>query len=166
MIRCQLPYDIIYLPDSCEANAITFVLPSNNKLNVEPTIKATEYKLGFNRSHSKINNLSLMQSLNISSLTDNRLKILANKVPEMKHVSIYNIDSTLSKHRTYLHSLWSPMKVKRFSTMVTPIVAISIITLSIGLYLKCFRNGKSCVCKYTRPPSLPINNTHIELEPI
>ena len=29
------PYDIIYLPDGCEANTITFVLPSNNKLNVE-----------------------------------------------------------------------------------------------------------------------------------
>ena len=46
-------YDIIYLPDGCEANTITFVLPSNNKLNVEHTIEATEYKLGFNRSYSR-----------------------------------------------------------------------------------------------------------------
>ena len=45
-----------------------------------------EYKLGFNRSNSKINNFILMQSLNISSLTDNKLHVLANKIPEMKHV--------------------------------------------------------------------------------
>ena len=62
----------IYLPNGCEANGITFVLPSNNKLNVEPSIKATEYKLGFNRSSSEINNFYLMQSLNISTLTDDK----------------------------------------------------------------------------------------------
>ena len=36
--------------------------------------------------------------------------------------------------------------------------------MSIGLYCKCLQNRKSCVCKYTRPTSLPVNNTHIELE--
>ena len=44
MIKLCFPYVIIYLPDSCEVNAITFVLPSNNKLNLEPTTKAIEYK--------------------------------------------------------------------------------------------------------------------------
>ena len=44
MIKLHFPYDIIYLPSSCEANAITFVLLSNNKLNAEPSIEATEYK--------------------------------------------------------------------------------------------------------------------------
>ena len=47
-IKLYFPYNIIYLPDGCEANAITFVLPSNNKLNVEPIIETPEYKLGFN----------------------------------------------------------------------------------------------------------------------
>ena len=46
MIKLHFPYEIIYLPNGCEANAITFVLPSNNKLNVESSIEATEYKLG------------------------------------------------------------------------------------------------------------------------
>ena len=86
-IELCFPYDTIYLPDGCEANAITFVLPSNNKLNVEAIIEAPEYKLGFNRSYSKINNFSLMQSLNISSLTDERLEVLANKILEMKQVN-------------------------------------------------------------------------------
>ena len=49
-IKCHFPYYIIYFPNDCEANAITFVLPSNNKLNVEPIIEAPEYKLCFNRS--------------------------------------------------------------------------------------------------------------------
>ena len=40
-IKLCFPYDIIYLPNGCEANAITFILPSNNKLNVEPSIEAT-----------------------------------------------------------------------------------------------------------------------------
>ena len=50
MIKLQLLYDIIYPPNSCEANVITFFLPSYNKLNVEPTTEATEFKLGLNRS--------------------------------------------------------------------------------------------------------------------
>ena len=35
-----------------------------------------------------------MQSLNILSLTENGLESLASKIPEMKHVSISNINST------------------------------------------------------------------------
>ena len=60
MIKPCFLYDIIYLPDGCEANAINFILPSTNKLNVEPTIEETEYTLGFNGSYSDLNNLSLM----------------------------------------------------------------------------------------------------------
>ena len=63
------------------------ILPSNNKLNIESSSEATEYKLGFNRSYSKIDNLNLMQSLNISSLMDDKIKDLAHKVPEMKCVN-------------------------------------------------------------------------------
>ena len=69
-IKLHFPYDIIYLLDSCETNAMAFVLLSNNKLNIESSTEATEYKLGFNRSYSKTDNFSLMQSLNISSLMD------------------------------------------------------------------------------------------------
>ena len=129
MIKLCLPYDIIYLPNSSEANAITFVLSSNIKLNVESTIEATEYLLGFNKSYLKINNFSLMQSLNITSLTDNGLQILANKILGMKHISIFNINSMLTKCTTSLYSFWSPMKVKTFLTIGTPIAAISIIAL-------------------------------------
>ena len=49
---CSL-FDIIYQPNGFEADVITFVLLSNNKLNVEPATEATEYKLGLNRSYSK-----------------------------------------------------------------------------------------------------------------
>ena len=55
------PYDIIHLPDRCEANAVTSVLPSNNWLNVDSIIKASENKLGFNSSYSKLDHFSLMQ---------------------------------------------------------------------------------------------------------
>ena len=50
-IKISILYDIIYLPDDCEANAGTFMLPPTNKLNIEPSIEATEYKLGFDRSY-------------------------------------------------------------------------------------------------------------------
>ena len=53
-MKLSFLYDVIYLSNGCEANAIVFFLPSNNKLNVEPVIEASEYKLGFNRSYSKI----------------------------------------------------------------------------------------------------------------
>ena len=74
-----------------------FVLPSNNRLNVDSIMETTENKLGFNRSYSKINNFSLMQSLDISSLTDENLKSIANKRPEMKHMSLFSINNTLPK---------------------------------------------------------------------
>ena len=35
LIKLHFPYDIIYLHNGCEVNAITVVLPSNNKLDVE-----------------------------------------------------------------------------------------------------------------------------------
>ena len=82
------PFDIVYLPDGCKANAITFVLPTNNRLNVDSIIKTMENKLGFNRSYSKINNFSLMQSLDTSSTTDKTLTSLANKIQEMKYVCL------------------------------------------------------------------------------
>ena len=36
LINLHFPYDIVNLHDGCEANAINFVLPLNNNLNVEP----------------------------------------------------------------------------------------------------------------------------------
>ena len=98
-ISLNFPYDIIYLPNGCEVNASTFVLPSNNQLNLDSIMEAPENKLGFNRSYSKINNFSLMQSLNISSLTDDSLQNCANKIPKMKHMSMFNINNTLMKIR-------------------------------------------------------------------
>ena len=71
-IKLHFPYCITYLPNGYEANAITFVLPSNNTLNIQSSIEATEYKLGFNRSYSKIDSFSFMQSLNISGLMDDK----------------------------------------------------------------------------------------------
>ena len=73
-IKLHFPYDIIFLPDHYEASAITFVLPSNNELNIKPSIEATEHKLGFNRFYSKFNNFSLMQSLKISGLMNDKLQ--------------------------------------------------------------------------------------------
>ena len=84
----------------------------------------------------------------------------------MNHVSILNINSTITKLRTYPHSFWSSMKVKTFSTIATPVATIGIIALSIGLYCKCFQNRKGCVHEHTRPTTLPVDDTHIELLPI
>ena len=80
-----------------------------------------------------------MQFLNISSFTDNRLETLADKIPEMKHVSIFSVNSTLTKLRTYPNNFWSPLKVKIFSTISTPVAVISITFFSIGLYCKYFK---------------------------
>ena len=50
-------------------------------------------------------------------------------------------------------------------TIGTPTAVTIILFLSIILYCKCFQNGKSCVCKHIGPVSLPVNDSHIELEP-
>ena len=47
LIKLHFLYDMIYLPNGCEANAITFVLPSNNKLNVETIDESPKYRLDF-----------------------------------------------------------------------------------------------------------------------
>ena len=59
---------------------MSFLLPPNNKLHVESSIETPQHKLGFNRSYSKINNFNLMQSLNLTSLMDNKLQDLSHKI--------------------------------------------------------------------------------------
>ena len=41
-----------------EANAISFLLPSNNKLHVKPPMETPQHKLGFSRSYSKMRTLT------------------------------------------------------------------------------------------------------------
>ena len=41
--------DVIYQPNGCRANDITFVLPSNNRPNVDSIMEVLENKLGLNR---------------------------------------------------------------------------------------------------------------------
>ena len=101
-ISLHFPYDIVYLPDGCEANAFTFVLPSNNRLNVDSIIKTMENKLGFNRSYSEIDNFSIMQTLDISSTSDKTLISLADKILEMKHILVtYKNKVTLYYRHAY-----------------------------------------------------------------
>ena len=65
-------------------NAITFIFPSNNELNVDSIMRSLENKLGL-IDHTLIiliiNHFSLMQSLNMSSLTDDILQAIGNKIP-------------------------------------------------------------------------------------
>ena len=77
-IKLCFPYDIIYLLDQCEANATSFLLPSNNKLHVESSIETPQHKLGFNRSYSKIDNFNLIQSLNLTSIIDKKCQFKAS----------------------------------------------------------------------------------------
>ena len=113
-IKLHFPYDIIYLPGSCKANAASFVLLSNSKLHVESSIGTPQYKPGFKRSYSKISNFSLMQSLNLLHLMDDKQQNIANKIPEMKQMLIFSMNSTLTELRTYPSNFWSSMKVKYF----------------------------------------------------
>ena len=157
----------MYLPNGCEANAITFVLPSNNRLNVDSIIETSENKLGFNRSYSKINNFSLMQSLDISSITDENLKSLANEIPQMKYMSVFSINNTLTKLRSSPPNFWSSTEVKLLSTLGIPITTTIILALIIiTTYHKCFWHKQGCVCKYTGPSASPPDRKHINLETI
>ena len=117
-IKLHFPCDIIYLPDGCEVKATSFLLQSNNKLHVESSIETPQHKLGFNRSYSKIDNFNLMQSLNLTSLIDNKLQDLAHKILEMKQMSIYSINSTLTKLTAYQYNFWSSVKWNCFQPWV------------------------------------------------
>ena len=78
-----------------------------------------------------------MQTLNITSFTDDKLWHLAHKIPEIKRMSIHSINSMLTKLRAYKTNFWSPLKVKAFSTICSMTAVLGIITLAIGLYCKC-----------------------------
>ena len=152
---------MIYLStDGCEANGISFLLPYNNKLHVQTPVESPQHMLGFNRSYSKIDNLNLMQILNLTSLTDDKLQDLAHKILEMKQMSFYSIHSALTKLRRYLANFWSLVNVKAFPTIGSLTTALA---LAISLYCKCFWNKMGCVCEHTRPATLPKNDQHIEL---
>ena len=116
---------------------MSFALLSNNKLHVESSIETPQYKLGFNRSYAKVNNFNLMQSLNLSSLMNDKLQNVAPKISEMKQMSIFSINSTFTKLRTYPNNFWSSIKVEMFSIIGTS-ASPGIIALEIDLDCKCF----------------------------
>ena len=107
-----------------------------------------------------------MQALNISNLTYYKLEALATRIPEIKYVSISSVNSTLTMLRSLTPNFWLPMKVKLVSAIGTPTTVIKILFVSITLYCKCFENGNSCVHEHIRPVFLPVNDTHIHLDPI
>ena len=107
-----------------------------------------------------------MQTLNLTSLTDDKLQDLAYKILEMKQMSIHSINNMLTKLRAYQTNFWSSLKVKAFSLIGSLTTALGIIALAIGLYCKCFSNKIGCVGKHTRPTTLSNNNPCIELQPI
>ena len=109
-----------------------------------------------------------MQTLNNikTNLTDDKSQDLAHKILETKHMSIHSINSRLKKLREYQINFWSSLKVKALSTIASLTTALGIIALAISLYCKCFWNKMGCVCKQTRPATLPNNDPHIELQSI
>ena len=128
---CNSP--MIYLPDGCEANIFTFILPSNNHLNVDSDIKTSENKFGFNSSYSKIENFNLMQALNISNFYNTYLQAIANKIPEMKDSSILSINSTLTKPRSFPTKHWSAHILQIVPTILAPLTIVMVlITANVG----------------------------------
>ena len=84
-----------------------------------------------------------MQSLDISSLTDENLKSITNKILEMKHTSVFSINNILTKLQSVSPTFWSSMEVKLFSTIGTPIITTIILALIIiTKYCKCFSHKK------------------------
>ena len=94
------------MPDGCEANAISILLPCNNKLHVKSPMETPQHKLGFSTSYSKIDNFNLMQTLNLSSLTEDKFQDFAHKILAMKQMSVY-VNSTLTKLGAYPTNFWS-----------------------------------------------------------
>ena len=92
-------------------------------------MEVLENKFGFNRLYSKINNFSLIQSLNVSSITDGRLQALVNEIPEIKQVSIFSINSMITKLRSLPPNFWLHTKVKLFSPLGIPMTVILILIL-------------------------------------
>ena len=166
----QFPYDIINLPNRCEANAITFILPSNNWFNIDSSIKAWENKFGFNRSYSKILNFSLIQFQNISSLHDHELQLIATEIPDIKYFFIISMNNTLTTLHSILITHWSAHVVTIIPAILTPItIIITVISISISiliLYCKCWQNKYSSVPKCTRPEDPPTPCNDINLMPI
>ena len=72
-----------------------------------------------------------MQFLDISHSSNESLKRLANKISEMKHMSVPSINNTLAKLRSSPPTLRSSMKIMLLFTMGTPIMTTIILALII-----------------------------------
>ena len=89
----------------------------------------------------------MMQYLNIFSLHDHELQVIATEILEMKHFSIFSINNTLTKLHSILISHWSTHAVKVIPTILIPITVVIIVILIVTLYCKCLWNKYSCVPK-------------------
>ena len=104
-----------------------------------------------------------MQSLNISSLHDPEIQVIATKIPEVKYFSIFSINNTLTKLHSILVTHWYAHVVKIIPTILIHLTVIIIVISIVTLYCWCWWNKYSCVPKCTRPQDSPTPSNDLNL---
>ena len=98
------PFDIMYMPNGCEASLDSFFLPSNDKLTQEVDSRKFIIKfVDFKRKYEKLTDFTWMQTFNLSALSNNELDSFASKIWELKRVSFQQVKEGLKQiDRNYL----------------------------------------------------------------
>ena len=85
-----------------------------------------------------------MQSLNISSLHHPEIQVIATKIPEVKHFSIFSINNTLTKLHSILVTHWFAHVVKIIPIILIPLTVIIIVRSIVTLYCRCWWSKYGC----------------------
>ena len=109
-IKVKYPYDIVYLPNSCEATTNNYLIPANDKISTEISfeefgLSSTKLKL----QYENITDFALFQKLDFPKLSQDEITHLAQQFPPLEEIKIEHIRDTLkviNENYPYIMPIW------------------------------------------------------------
>ena len=98
LLTLRHPFNIIYLPHSCEASSHSFFLPSHYKLNHKGDGKNLSIKfINFERKYEKLSDFTLIQAINLTTTSKQELCKCASKIWKLKIIPFLHAKKVLKQ---------------------------------------------------------------------
>ena len=95
-IKLNVPVNIIFPPDACEAYTNTFYLPARNSLSKEVDSRKIGSKFtNFTLEYKDVHDFALIKGLQIPILTTDELTKLATEIPKMQEITMHSLNTKL-----------------------------------------------------------------------
>ena len=159
ILNLSVQFDIIFLPNACEACTNTFYLPARNSLSKEVDSRRTSSRFtNLTLEYKDIYDFALIKRLQIPNHTTNELTKLDVEIPKVKDVTMHLLNAKLRKiNKNYPRSMPDWLKIiLMITTTIISIVFVVImiylrrsgICLLLGKHLNKRRKFKS-ICQYS-----------------